>query len=299
MHHGDGHDWHTEDLWSGAGRYQVGRSSGHRAVRKGRHGRRRQAGLAEVPRISTNMIVGGLAAAVVAGGAFALTGNGTDDGTTGDASSAVQQTAEDPRADRLPGTVLPGFTPVAPTPRPPAGTPAAGATKSPTAPTRQTGAPSTGPARNTAPPAAAGPTSPSPSAGTQLTGAAAEYADIIVQLVNLERAKAGCSPVRADALVQAAAQAHADDMAAHGYYEHVSPGGGHANDRMRTAGYPAGKWGENLHRGPSNPAVAMRDWMASPAHRANILDCEFEDVGVGVNLSANGPWWVENFGSRG
>lgn len=40
----------------------------------------------------------------------------------------------------------------------------------------------------------------------------------------------------------------------------------------------------------------MRDWMNSPGHRENILDCGFKDLGVGVNLRANGPWWVQNFG---
>ncbi len=42
----------------------------------------------------------------------------------------------------------------------------------------------------------------------------------------------------------------------------------------------------------------MRDWMNSPAHRTNILDCSYKDIGVGVNLTANGPWWVQNFGTK-
>lgn len=296
MHHSDDHTWHLEDLRAGVGRYPAGRrGGGRRTAGKGRHGRRRQAGL---PKVSANMIVGGLAAAVVAGGAFALSGTDADTGATGNASSAVQQASGDAGGDRLPGTVLPGFTPVAPTAEIPAGAPPATAAPGPAAPPRQNAAPSTAPTRNTTPPATTAPTHPSPPGAAQLTGAAAEYADLIVQLVNLERAKAGCSPLRVDARVQAAAQAHADDMAARDYYEHISPEGGHANDRMVKAGYPAAKWGENLHRGPTDPAVAMRDWMASPAHRQNIVDCEFEDFGVGVNLSANGPWWVENFGTR-
>lgn len=38
--------------------------------------------------------------------------------------------------------------------------------------------------------------------------------------------------------------------------------------------------------------------MDSPGHRANILNCAFKDIGVGVNLTANGPWWVQDFGAR-
>lgn len=38
--------------------------------------------------------------------------------------------------------------------------------------------------------------------------------------------------------------------------------------------------------------------MNSPGHRANILNCSFKDIGVGVTLTSNGPWWVQNFGVK-
>lgn len=129
------------------------------------------------------------------------------------------------------------------------------------------------------------------------TGAAASYVQQVVDLANAERAKAGCAPFRANGRLNTSAQAHADDMAARDYYEHNSPEGRNAGDRMSAAGYDWHKWGENIHRGPKSAADAMRDWMKSPGHRANILDCGFKDIGVGVNLSGNGPWWVQNFGS--
>ncbi|WP_431040909.1 CAP domain-containing protein [Streptomyces sp. P1-3] len=129
------------------------------------------------------------------------------------------------------------------------------------------------------------------------TGPAARYAQRVLVLVNAERAKAGCTPLRLDSRVQAAAQAHADDMAARNYYEHNSPEGEDAGSRMRKAGYPAGMWAENIHKGPKDPETAMRDWMNSPGHRDNILNCALKDFGAGVNPSANGPWWVQNFGT--
>ncbi|MFD9795761.1 CAP domain-containing protein [Streptomyces sp. NPDC059070] len=133
--------------------------------------------------------------------------------------------------------------------------------------------------------------------GGPATGTAAEYVRQVVALANAERAKAGCSPLRADTRLDSSARAHADDMAARDYYEHDSPEGRDAGDRMSAAGYAWHKWGENIHRGPKTPEAAMRDWMNSPGHRANILDCGFKDIGVGVNLGGNGPWWVQNFGS--
>lgn len=127
---------------------------------------------------------------------------------------------------------------------------------------------------------------------------AARYQKQLLVLVNAERAKAGCRPLRLDRRVQAAAQAHAKDMAARNYYDHTSPEGKSAGDRMRKAGYRAGAWGENIHKGPKGPKTAMRDWMRSSGHRANILNCAYKDFGAGVSLKANGPWWVQNFATK-
>ncbi|MFF9839814.1 CAP domain-containing protein [Streptomyces sp. NPDC013740] len=129
-------------------------------------------------------------------------------------------------------------------------------------------------------------------------GSAGQYVDQIVALVNTEREKAGCSPLRSDAKLRTAAQEHADDMSARHYYAHESPEGRNAGDRISAAGYTWSTWGENIHRGPHTPAQAVEDWMNSEGHRRNILNCAFEDIGVGVTLAANGPWWVQDFASR-
>ncbi|MFF4169567.1 CAP domain-containing protein [Streptomyces sp. NPDC001744] len=137
-----------------------------------------------------------------------------------------------------------------------------------------------------------------PAGGAAFLGTGERLAKKIVSLTNVERAKAGCRPLRTDKRLRAAAQGHADDMAARGYYEHESPEGRDAGDRMRAAGYAWSTWAENIHRGPKTPARAMEDWMKSPGHRANIRNCALKDIGVGVSMSANGPWWVQNFGVR-
>lgn len=116
-------------------------------------------------------------------------------------------------------------------------------------------------------------------------------------MVNSERSKHGCGPLHIDPKLQVAAQAHSDDMAARDYYEHDTPEGIDPGTRMTDAGYVWSRWGENIYKSPQDPATAMAGWMDSPAHRDNILDCTFTDTGVGVNLSANGPWWTEDFGT--
>ncbi|MFE3072478.1 CAP domain-containing protein [Streptomyces sp. NPDC059247] len=188
-----------------------------------------------------------------------------------------------------------------PSPLPPV-TPATAATPSPRAATTAPARPAT-----TAPKAESGrrPAQPREKAPQQgaapeapAVGKAKRFVQEVIALANTEREKAGCGPLRTEKRLRAAAQGHADDMAARDYYEHDSPEGRDAGDRMSGAGYAWSTWGENIHRGPKTPALAMEDWMNSPGHRANILNCSFKDIGVGVTLTANGPWWVQNFGAR-
>lgn len=129
-------------------------------------------------------------------------------------------------------------------------------------------------------------------------GKVGRYVDQVVALANTEREKAGCAPLRSEGRLGESAQAHADDMADRDYYDHNTPEGKDAGDRITAAGYPWSSWAENIHRGPKTPARAMEDWMNSGGHRRNILNCSFKDIGVGVTLTANGPWWVQNFGTR-
>ncbi|MEU9292262.1 CAP domain-containing protein [Streptomyces sp. NPDC048266] len=129
-------------------------------------------------------------------------------------------------------------------------------------------------------------------------GEAAGFVQDVVGLVNAEREKAGCGPLRDEPHLRAAAQKHADDMSARDYYAHDSPEGRNGGERMSDAGYEWSAWAENIHRGPKTPGAAMADWMESSGHRANILNCAFKDIGVGVALGADGPWWVQTFGAK-
>ncbi|MFG2532098.1 CAP domain-containing protein [Streptomyces sp. NPDC048516] len=137
------------------------------------------------------------------------------------------------------------------------------------------------------------------SAGTRAaTGTAATFAQKIVELVNAQRAQHGCGPLTVDSHLQTAAQKHSDDMAARNYYEHNTPEGVDPGTRMTNAGFPWSSWAENIFKSPKDPATAMDGWMKSPGHRDNILNCSYKSTGVGVNLSANGPWWTQDFATH-
>lgn len=130
-----------------------------------------------------------------------------------------------------------------------------------------------------------------PTATATASGTAAR----VVELVNAERAKAGCSPVTVNASLTKAAQAHSDDMAAHQDMSHTGSDGSAPGDRITRAGYDWSGYGENVAYGYSTPEQVMAGWMASSGHRANILDCDFEEMGVG--LAQPGDYWTQDFGT--
>ncbi|WP_084550241.1 CAP domain-containing protein [Actinomadura rifamycini] len=119
----------------------------------------------------------------------------------------------------------------------------------------------------------------------------------VVALVNDARAGAGCGPVRSNALLVRAAQGHSADMAARGFFDHTSPDGDGPGDRITSAGYRWSTYGENIAKGQSGPESVMKSWMNSPGHRANILNCKFDEIGVGV-VESGGPYWTQVFGAR-
>ncbi|MGV9264797.1 CAP domain-containing protein [Kitasatospora sp. NPDC003701] len=163
--------------------------------------------------------------------------------------------------------------------------PTSGATAS-ASPKASTGAATT-PGRTTA----------APASGTAAGGTAAQYAQQVVDLVNAQRAQHGCGPLTADTRLATAAQGHSEDMAARNYFDHASPEGQHADHRIEATGYRWSSWGENIARGQKDPAAVMDAWMNSPGHRANILNCSFKEIGVGVKTGSGGPWWTQVFAS--
>ncbi|MEU1105237.1 CAP domain-containing protein [Streptomyces tibetensis] len=133
-----------------------------------------------------------------------------------------------------------------------------------------------------------------PSASAALSGESAAAAQVL-SLVNEERAKVGCSPVAANSALTDLAQSYSEDMAARGFFDHTDPDGRTPWDRAEKAGI-SNLGGENIARGQANAAAVMDAWMNSPGHRANILNCDFKTLGVGVELGSGGPWWTQNFG---
>jgi uncharacterized protein YkwD len=119
----------------------------------------------------------------------------------------------------------------------------------------------------------------------------------VLALVNKERAAGGCSPVTANDRLTRAADDYSDVMASSGVMSHTGPDGSTMTTRVEAAGYQWSTLGENIARGQADAASVMKSWMNSPGHRANILNCSFKELGVGVHFGDGGPWWTQNFGA--
>jgi uncharacterized protein YkwD len=131
-------------------------------------------------------------------------------------------------------------------------------------------------------------------------------------LVNRERTARGELALQANARLEAAAQAHTESMAFGDYFEHAGPGGQTLMDRMRSSGYIHSSRvgfavGENIAWGTgelASPRAIVAAWMASPGHRANILDGHFRDTAIGVSPhpptslahGASGGIYTQDFG---
>ncbi|MGY0491522.1 CAP domain-containing protein [Streptomyces sp. WG-D5] len=149
---------------------------------------------------------------------------------------------------------------------------------------------------STAAPAAPARTkAPAGSAGGSSSASEKSAQAQVLALVNQERSKAGCSPVTSDSGLTALATAFSDDMAARDFFDHTDPDGDTPWDRAKAAGI-TDLGGENIARGQANAQSVMDAWMNSPGHKANILNCDFKTLGVGVHFGSGGPWWTQDFG---
>ena len=82
------------------------------------------------------------------------------------------------------------------------------------------------------------------------------------------------------------------------FFAHNTPDGQTPFDRMKAAGITYSSAGENIAAGQSSPQNVMDSWMNSPGHRANILDPDFTEMGIGYFYNpagTYGTYWVQMF----
>lgn len=115
----------------------------------------------------------------------------------------------------------------------------------------------------------------------------------IFTMVNQERANAGLSALTHETALRNVARLHSIDMAAKGYFAHNAPDGKTPANRLTDANIGFSAWAENI-RWVSAPRTNVANdimyeagagWMNSAGHRANILNPNLTQIGVGVYLN--------------
>ena len=122
----------------------------------------------------------------------------------------------------------------------------------------------------------------------------------VVNLINQERANAGVAPLTVHSSLTSAARSHSQDMICNGFFDHNSPTTGSAFDRILAHGYSYSWAGENIIAGYLTPAYSVAWWMNSQAHKDNILNPNFTNIGIGYAYSDEshyGTYVTANFGS--
>jgi uncharacterized protein YkwD len=124
------------------------------------------------------------------------------------------------------------------------------------------------------------------------------YEARVIELINIERANAGLSALSAQGQLGSAAQLHSADMACNNYFSHTGLDGSSSGDRAQRQGYGSSFVGENIAAGYSSPESAVNGWMNSPGHKANILNADYTEIGVGYAFGGNsdyGSYWTAVF----
>ncbi len=124
----------------------------------------------------------------------------------------------------------------------------------------------------------------------------------IIDFTNINRAGNGnLEPLKENKELDLSAQIKLKDMFAKQYFEHQSPSGVGVSDLASKVSYEYIMIGENLALGDFKDNEALVDaWMASPGHRANILNKRYTEIGVaaasGVFEGRNVWISVQHFG---
>ena len=118
----------------------------------------------------------------------------------------------------------------------------------------------------------------------------------LLQRHNRERVARKLPPLSLNAQLEAAALAHASDMARHNKMDHEGSDGSTPLQRIEREGYLHRGAGENIAYGAKSVADVMRVWMSSPSHKEHILG-KYAELGAACVKADDGtPYWCVDFG---
>lgn len=121
-------------------------------------------------------------------------------------------------------------------------------------------------------------------------------AEVVLKLVNQERSKQGLKSLTLSTKLTSIATTKTKDMAVNKYFSHTSPTYGSPFEMLQHFGVTYRAAGENIAAGQRTPEEVMRAWMSSSGHRANILNSNYTQIGVGYYQGGSyNTYWSQLF----
>lgn len=118
----------------------------------------------------------------------------------------------------------------------------------------------------------------------------------ILKLVNAERSKAGVKPLALNWELSRVAKFKSEDMRDNNYFSHTSPTYGSPFNMIKNFGISYSAAGENIAAGQKTADEVMKAWMNSSGHKANILNANYTQLGVGKATGGSyGTYWTQMF----
>lgn len=122
------------------------------------------------------------------------------------------------------------------------------------------------------------------------------YRQEVLRLVNAERTSRGIAPLSmSNSRLTNAAQKRANELIT--MFSHTRPNGTSCSTVLNE--YFVSWWcfGENIAAGYPTPASVVEGWMNSPGHRANILDSNYTQIGIGYSYDSarHQTYWSQVF----
>jgi len=131
-----------------------------------------------------------------------------------------------------------------------------------------------------------------------------EIERLVFQLTNRERRRRGLSSLEREETLAEISRRHSSDMLDRGYFDHVSPEGRSAQQRIAARHRRLiGLVGENIWSGSGYDTsdreklarAIVGDWLDSPGHRENILRPDYTHLGVGIVVAGRDLLATQNF----
>lgn len=133
----------------------------------------------------------------------------------------------------------------------------------------------------------------------------------VIRLANEERTDRGLDGLMQDADLQQVAEYKAEKMTTKGYISHTSPNGGTVQDRFERFDTGCTEFGENLAQTYYKSKIdvnygsfdtytteeelaegIVKQFMASDSHKENLLDEDWEEMGVNIGINDEGRVYV-------